>query len=151
MVKPSALLFVFAGTSTAQRWTRTWTWRPTSSQKPTSTQVQAGPGATQTLYGQCGGQTWSGPVACPTGAYCKNDGNPWYSQCVALEGADPPVPGGSSTTVITKTLTTTVIVGGPSPTTISTKITYLTPKPTSTSVVTVTLVPDEPCEDEYYC
>ncbi|KAK3934756.1 hypothetical protein QBC46DRAFT_413631 [Diplogelasinospora grovesii] len=105
---------------------------------------------TQSLYGQCGGQTWAGPVACPTGAYCKNDGNPWYSQCVAIDSGDSPLPGAS--VIQTRTLTTIFSVGGLNPTTVSTRITYLTPKPTTTvSITTITLVPDEPCTDENHC
>lgn len=29
---------------------------------------------TQTSYGQCGGNTWLGPSACPTGQYCSTQG-----------------------------------------------------------------------------
>lgn len=39
-------------------------------------------GATQTLYGQCGGSGWTGPTACASGATCKVL-NPYYSQCLS--------------------------------------------------------------------
>ncbi|KAK3326873.1 hypothetical protein B0H66DRAFT_618214 [Apodospora peruviana] len=120
------LVSLLAGTAVAQRP------RPTTTQRPTTIQPVR-PGATQSLYGQ-----W---------AYCKNS-NQWYSQCVASGGAADPVPGSGAEI---RTLTTVFSVGG---TQISTQITYLAPKPTPTttpSVVTLTLVPDEPCDDEYYC
>ncbi|CCF47239.1 hypothetical protein CH063_15707, partial [Colletotrichum higginsianum] len=42
-----------------------------------------------TLYGQCGGQGWTGPTTCVSGARCVSY-NDWYSQCVT--GADEDVP-----------------------------------------------------------
>ncbi|KAK0708893.1 hypothetical protein B0T21DRAFT_396898 [Apiosordaria backusii] len=107
------------------------------------------PGATQSLYGQCGGQNWTGPTACPTGTYCKNDGNIWYSQCVANE----PVQSPGNPAVTTRTITTVISVVGPTPTVVSTRITFLTPRPslTTPSVVTITLVPDDPCDHEIWC
>ncbi|KAK3365477.1 hypothetical protein B0T24DRAFT_635933 [Lasiosphaeria ovina] len=157
MVQLLLLLPLLAASAEAQRWTTRW--RP--SPNPTTSQRQASPtldqpqSATQSLYGQCGGQTWKGPTSCPVGAYCKNNpDNVWYSQCVASDGSSPAVP--SDPGVIIRTLTTVFSVGGPTPTVISTRITYLTPKPSSTkttsaSVVTLTLVPDDPCQDEFYC
>ncbi|KAG0648201.1 hypothetical protein D0Z07_5535 [Hyphodiscus hymeniophilus] len=38
--------------------------------------------AQQTIWGQCGGQGWTGPTTCIAGAYCFYS-NPWYSQCLA--------------------------------------------------------------------
>ena len=77
----------------------------------------------------------------------------WYSQCVSVEsGENPPLSSGPGVTI--RTLTTIFSVGGPTPTVVSTQITYLTPKPTTTtsaSVVTITLVPDGPCNHEYLC
>ncbi|PVF92427.1 family 61 glycosyl hydrolase [Serendipita vermifera] len=49
-----------------------------SSQNPTPTSSASGSG--QTLYGQCGGQGWSGPTTCVSGT-CKVS-NQWYSQCL---------------------------------------------------------------------
>ncbi|KAK0755113.1 hypothetical protein B0T18DRAFT_315448 [Schizothecium vesticola] len=108
--------------------------------------------ATQALYGQCGGQTYTGPTRCPSGSYCKNiENNVYYSQCV-------PISDGTATTrqdAEIRTLTTRITIDGPVPTVISTQITYLQPRPTRTAdvpveVVTVTLVPDEPC-DHTWC
>ncbi|KAK1756682.1 hypothetical protein QBC47DRAFT_400316 [Echria macrotheca] len=117
------------------------------------------PGATQTLYGQCGGQTYNGPTSCPAGSYCQSSAsNVWYSQCVPISNNNNPGQGqgqgGSSAEI--RTLTTLITVDGPYPTVISTQITYLQPRPTRTTtspveVVTVTLVPDEPCDHDYYC
>jgi hypothetical protein len=117
-----------------------------------------------------GGQNWTGPTQCPPGAYCKNDGkwdlasfcppvalalqqqklirlslSIWYSQCVAIEQD------GSQPSATIRTLNTVFSAG---PTVVSTRITYLTPRPTTTtsvSVVTITLVPDDPCDHEYLC
>ncbi|KAB5554334.1 hypothetical protein GE09DRAFT_123981 [Coniochaeta sp. 2T2.1] len=126
MLKCLILTALLVGSSVCQR-TRT------------RTQTQTQGSGTQTLYGQCGGKNWSGPVACPTGAYCKNDGvNEWYSQCVAIE-ANQPV--GDSP--ITTSVRTTITVVGPTPTVVTTFITYLTPTPPPT-VTTITLVPDDP-------
>ncbi|KAK4200912.1 hypothetical protein QBC40DRAFT_296154 [Triangularia verruculosa] len=132
-----------SGTTLAQRG------RPTTFFTVPSPSSPPRPGATQSLYGQCGGQNWTGATACPTGAYCKNDGNIWYSQCVANEPAQSP----GNPAVTTKTITTVISVVGPTPTVVSTRITFLTPRPTSTtpSVVTVTLVPDDPCDHEIWC
>lgn len=69
----------------------------------------------------------------------------WYSQCVAIEEGSSGQP---SATI--RTLTTVFSVG---PTVVSTFITYLSPKPSTTtpSVVTLTLTPDEPCNHQYLC
>ncbi|KAH6838368.1 hypothetical protein B0I37DRAFT_243518 [Chaetomium sp. MPI-CAGE-AT-0009] len=112
--------------------------------RPTPTPV-APPSPIQSLYGQCGGQTYTGPTQCPPGAYCKFDGNIWYSQCVAIEED-----GGGQPTATIRTLTT--FTAGP--TVVTTFITYLTPKTTTTKspqVITITVVPDDPCEHEYLC
>ncbi|KAF4965141.1 hypothetical protein FSARC_7008 [Fusarium sarcochroum] len=42
------------------------------------------------LYGQCGGQGWSGPKTCVSGTTCEKV-NDWYSQCVPGSGNPPPV------------------------------------------------------------
>lgn len=42
------------------------------------------------LWGQCGGQGWTGPTTCVSGAVCKVSNN-WYSQCVqGSAGGNPP-------------------------------------------------------------
>lgn len=55
----------------------------TTTTKPgtTSTTTTSAPGATQTHYGQCGGQGWTGPTACVAPYTCVA-ANPYYSQCV---------------------------------------------------------------------
>lgn len=39
------------------------------------------PQATQTAWGQCGGQGWSGPTACASGSVCQFSSQ-YYSQCI---------------------------------------------------------------------
>ncbi|PVF97939.1 hypothetical protein CPB86DRAFT_395346 [Serendipita vermifera] len=51
-----------------------------SSQAPSSTSQGGGGGGTAPLYGQCGGQGWTGPTTCASGT-CKYS-NAYYSQCV---------------------------------------------------------------------
>ncbi|KAI8812461.1 glycosyl hydrolase family 62 protein [Cladochytrium replicatum] len=64
------------------------------------------------LWGQCGGQGWTGPTTCCSGSVCTY-GNPYYSQC--LQGSGTPV-------------TTTV---GPRPSTTTTTTTTRTSPPAS--------------------
>ncbi|KLU90274.1 hypothetical protein MAPG_09238 [Magnaporthiopsis poae ATCC 64411] len=100
-------------------------------------------GATQSMWGQCGGRTYAGARACPTGAYCRFDGNEWYQQCVPNDypnhndspGKQPGGPG-----IITRTITTVITLDNPRPTRVTTYITWLEPKPAPP----VTLVPDQP-------
>jgi cellulose 1,4-beta-cellobiosidase len=47
----------------------------------TSTTTSTAPAATQTIYGQCGGQGYSGPTACASGSTCTSS-SPYYSQCL---------------------------------------------------------------------
>jgi len=47
----------------------------------TPTTTSSAPGPTQTLYGQCGGNTWTGPTVCASGSICKSFSQ-FYSQCV---------------------------------------------------------------------
>ncbi|EAW08952.1 putative endoglucanase [Aspergillus clavatus NRRL 1] len=53
--------------------------KTTTIQAPTTTTTASG--ATQTQWGQCGGQGWSSPTACATPYTCQAQ-NAWYSQCV---------------------------------------------------------------------
>ncbi|KAH9474876.1 Exoglucanase 1 [Psilocybe cubensis] len=53
----------------------------TSTTRPVGTTTTPAPAATQTKYGQCGGQGWTGPTACASGSSCKVS-NPYYSQCL---------------------------------------------------------------------
>ncbi|EAW12189.1 putative extracellular glycosyl hydrolase/cellulase [Aspergillus clavatus NRRL 1] len=57
--------------------------------------------AQQTLYGQCGGNGWTGPTQCVSGACCQIQ-NPWYSQC--LPGSCSP---STTLTRVTTTATST--------------------------------------------
>jgi arabinoxylan arabinofuranohydrolase len=53
----------------------------TTTQNPTSTTTMPAPtGSCAALYGQCGGDGYSGPTCCSSGT-CKYS-NQWYSQCL---------------------------------------------------------------------
>ncbi|ROT43015.1 hypothetical protein SODALDRAFT_342219 [Sodiomyces alkalinus F11] len=43
------------------------------------------------LWGQCGGENWSGPTCCASGSTCEFQ-NPWYSQCLPGSAACPALP-----------------------------------------------------------
>ncbi|KAG8939631.1 hypothetical protein FRC04_006112 [Tulasnella sp. 424] len=62
--------------------------------------------AQSAVYGQCGGQGWSGPTTCVAGSTCVYS-NAWYSQCL------PGSSGGTTTT----TRATTTTPGGSTTTT----------------------------------
>lgn len=51
-----------------------------------SANTTASIGGVATLYDRCGGINWSGPTKCAAGSYCKVQ-NPYYYQCVAIDGA----------------------------------------------------------------
>ncbi|KAH1496016.1 hypothetical protein LV164_002303 [Aspergillus fumigatus] len=70
--------------------------------------------AQQTVWGQCGGQGWSGPTSCVAGAACSTL-NPYYAQCI---------PGATATST---TLTTTAA---------ATTTSQTTTKPTTTGPTT---------------
>lgn len=53
----------------------------TTSTTSTKTTTTTAAGATQTHWGQCGGQGWTGPTACASGTTCQTQ-NTWYSQCL---------------------------------------------------------------------
>ncbi|KAF8649812.1 hypothetical protein AX16_005577 [Volvariella volvacea WC 439] len=54
----------------------------TRSSTSTSTSTSATPtGGVADPWGQCGGQGWTGPTACPSGYVCTFS-NTWYSQCI---------------------------------------------------------------------
>jgi len=60
----------------------------TTSSVPTSTPASPttttpAPGPTQSQYGQCGGQGWTGPTTCASGTTCVGVSPPYYSQCLA--------------------------------------------------------------------
>jgi cell division septation protein DedD len=54
----------------------------TTTTTTTTTAVSSPTGATQTLYGQCGGIGYSGPTVCAAPASCVSS-NPYYSQCLS--------------------------------------------------------------------
>ncbi|TFK76357.1 cellobiohydrolase II-I, partial [Pluteus cervinus] len=70
------------------------------------------------LYGQCGGQGWTGAKTCVAGATCTFS-NDWYSQCLPGGGNTPPPAPTTTTTVTTRPGggTTSTTPGGPTPTT----------------------------------
>ncbi|KAF9485718.1 cellobiohydrolase I [Pholiota conissans] len=53
----------------------------TTTVAPSSTTAGNAPAATQTKYGQCGGQGYNGPTTCASGSTCQTS-NPYYSQCL---------------------------------------------------------------------
>ncbi|KAJ5488534.1 Endoglucanase 7a [Penicillium diatomitis] len=69
-----------SGSTTTTTAAITTTTKATTTTKTSSTTTTAG-GATQTQWGQCGGQSWTGPTACVAGTTCKVQ-NPYYSQCL---------------------------------------------------------------------
>jgi cellulose 1,4-beta-cellobiosidase len=48
---------------------------------PTGTGSGTAPGATQSVFGQCGGVTYSGPTVCAAGSTCQ-ESSIYYSQCL---------------------------------------------------------------------
>ncbi|KAG2421381.1 endoglucanase EG-1 precursor [Aspergillus terreus] len=68
-----------SGSSSSSTTTTTKTTSTTTTTKITTT-TSAG-GATQTHWGQCGGQGWTGPTACASPYTCQKQ-NEWYSQCL---------------------------------------------------------------------
>nr|AGW24293.1 endoglucanase 1 [Penicillium oxalicum] len=69
-----------SSTTTSKATTTVATTKATSTTTKISTTTTAG-GATQTQWGQCGGQGYTGPTACVSGTTCKAQ-NPYYSQCL---------------------------------------------------------------------
>lgn len=70
--------------TTSKSSTKTTTVKKTSSTSTTITKITTTsvvPTSTQTLYGQCGGTSWSGPTACATPYLCTTY-NPYYAQCI---------------------------------------------------------------------
>ncbi|WYZ43826.1 hypothetical protein EsH8_VII_000262 [Colletotrichum jinshuiense] len=75
------------------------------------------------LFGQCGGQGWTGPTTCASGV-CQYQ-NPWYSQCV---------PGTAVTSSPPSTLTTSTRPATSSSAQVSSSRTSTAPAPPSTGV-----------------
>ncbi|KIM25651.1 carbohydrate-binding module family 1 protein [Serendipita vermifera MAFF 305830] len=53
----------------------------TTTTRPTSTTTSPSTGGTVALWGQCGGQGWTGGTQCVSGSTCQAVSPPWYSQC----------------------------------------------------------------------
>ncbi|KAI0458599.1 hypothetical protein F5B21DRAFT_398911 [Xylaria acuta] len=90
---------------------------------------------TQSLYGQCGGLSYTGPSRCPKSATCYSDAtNPWYAQCVETpwdNGGGNPTSTVVTTTKTSKSTTTSKSTSTSKSTTVSKTTT--TTKPTTTS------------------
>lgn len=71
-----------ASSSTASSSTSVTTRTTTSTTVASSTATSTAPTATQTHYGQCGGNGYTGPTVCATGTTCQAVSPPWYSQCL---------------------------------------------------------------------
>ncbi|KAJ6264355.1 hypothetical protein Dda_0500 [Drechslerella dactyloides] len=65
---------------TTTRTTTTSTTRTTTGITRTTTTRTTTGGGSQTLYGQCGGLSWTGPTACAAGGRCSTQ-NAYYAQC----------------------------------------------------------------------
>lgn len=84
------------------------------------------------LWGQCGGNGWTGPTVCADGSCCSTQ-NAWYAQCTPGSGC----PGsGSGPTTTTAGLTTTT-----RPPVITTTTTTGAQVPTTTAAPPVSPVP----------
>jgi cellulase len=68
-----------SSSSSTMRTTTTTT--PSTRSTSTHTTTTTPSGATQTHWGQCGGQGYSGPTVCAPPYACKTQ-NPWYAQCL---------------------------------------------------------------------
>ncbi|KAG8785614.1 hypothetical protein FRC15_001047 [Serendipita sp. 397] len=71
----------------------------------TASVLYAGLAAAVPLWGQCGGQGWSGSTVCDAGSYCYPF-NPFYSQCIPTPSSSTSSAAASSSSV-SRTLTTT--------------------------------------------
>ncbi|KAF7118965.1 hypothetical protein CNMCM5793_008605 [Aspergillus hiratsukae] len=67
--------------TTTKATTMSTTTRATTTKATTTTTTAGGSTSTQSVYGQCGGSGWSGPMACSAGATCSSL-NSYYSQCL---------------------------------------------------------------------
>ncbi|KAF8319006.1 hypothetical protein DL93DRAFT_264081 [Clavulina sp. PMI_390] len=70
-----------SSTSTSTSKATTTTSTSTVKTTTTSTTTSSAAGATQTIYGQCGGIGYTGPTSCATGSTCTYS-NAYYSQCL---------------------------------------------------------------------
>ncbi|KAF3926073.1 Beta-xylosidase [Dactylellina cionopaga] len=70
--------------------------------------------AQQVVWGQCGGQGWTGPTVCVSGSCCVSS-NPWYYQCLpggscATTGTQSTTASKTSSAILTTTRPTTTLV-----------------------------------------
>ncbi|KAJ6516788.1 cellulase [Mycena vitilis] len=79
-IKVGDLNSTFTGASTGSGSTTSAPPTSTSASSP-PTSTSSAPGSTQTHYGQCGGQFYSGPTVCASPYACQAS-NPYYSQCL---------------------------------------------------------------------
>ncbi|KAG9047063.1 hypothetical protein FS837_003149 [Tulasnella sp. UAMH 9824] len=68
-------------TTTTGRTSTTSTRTTSTTTTTTRTTTTTAGGATQTLYGQCGGNGYTGPTTCPSGSKCNRQSD-YYSQCI---------------------------------------------------------------------
>jgi len=68
-------------TTTSTTTTTPTTTKGTTTTPKTSTTTTTASGATQTKYGQCGGQGYTGPTVCASGSTCQAS-SVYYSQCL---------------------------------------------------------------------
>ncbi|KAJ5371533.1 Endoglucanase 7a [Penicillium cataractarum] len=68
-------------TSSSTSIVTTTTTKITTTKATMTTTTTTAVGATQTHWGQCGGQGWTGPTACVSGTTCQVQ-NDYYSQCL---------------------------------------------------------------------
>ncbi|KAI1749969.1 hypothetical protein F4782DRAFT_510864 [Xylaria castorea] len=102
---------------------------------------------TQSLYGQCGGISYTGPTRCPKSVTCYSDGtNPWYAQCVETPwdngGGNP------SSTIVTTTKTSKTTTTSQPAITRTTTLPPTTTKTPGRTTTTVTLTPDDPFTED---
>nr|ACH91035.1 cellulase [Talaromyces funiculosus] len=76
-----------------------------------ATAILTGVEAQQSVWGQCGGQGWSGATSCAAGSTCSTL-NPYYAQCI---------PGTATSTTLVKTTSSTSVGTTSPPTTTTTK------------------------------
>ncbi|KAK6509741.1 hypothetical protein TWF481_004471 [Arthrobotrys musiformis] len=67
---------------------------------------------TQTLWGQCSGVTYKGPITCPDGATCTVY-NPYYGQCIPSPTPTTTTPKPTTATTCTSSVSTCTTVALP--------------------------------------
>jgi len=75
-------------TTPAPTTTRAPTTAPTTPRPTPAPTPRPPPGSCSEVWGQCGGDSWTGPTCCESGHYCKVQDERWFHQCVP--GYGPP-------------------------------------------------------------